>query len=81
LVAVTNVAPRLTIAFAAAVKRHRKRRGVSQETLAEAAAVHRTYVGLIERGARTPTIDVAERIAKALGLSLSALIKEAEREL
>lgn len=77
----TKVATKLTAAFAAAVKRHRKRRGISQEKLAESAAVHRTYVGLIERGERTPTIDVAERIAKAFGLSLSALIKEAEREL
>ena len=45
----------------------------------EAAGIHHTYVGLLERGERKPTIDVADRVARALGKKLSALIAEAER--
>ena len=37
-------------------------------------------VGLLERGERKPTIDVAERVARALGRKLSTLIAEAERK-
>lgn len=44
------------------------------------AGIHHTYVGLIERGKRKPTIEVAERIARALGKKLSTLIGEAERK-
>jgi transcriptional regulator with XRE-family HTH domain len=35
--------------------------------------------GLLERGKRKPTIDVAERVARALGKKLSTLVAEAER--
>jgi ribosome-binding protein aMBF1 (putative translation factor) len=66
-------------AFAELVRKHRTRKGLSQEALAEAAGIHHTYVGLLERGERKPTIDVAERVARALGCKLSALIAEAER--
>ena len=45
----------------------------------EAAGIHHTYVGLLERGERKPTIDVADRVARALGKKLSVLIAEAER--
>ena len=50
----------LTASFARVVRKHRARQGLSQEALAEAAGIHHTYVGLLERGERKPTIDVAE---------------------
>ena len=40
--------------------------GLSQEKLAETAGLHPTYVSMVERGIRNPTLDVAARIAKAL---------------
>jgi transcriptional regulator with XRE-family HTH domain len=61
------------------VKKHRLANKLSQEGLAEKADLHPTYIGLLERGQRTPGIDVAERIAKALGRKLSLLIAQAER--
>jgi transcriptional regulator with XRE-family HTH domain len=70
---------RLTRAFAGIIRAHRLQRGMTQEALAEAAGIHHTYVGLLERGQRSPTIDVAERLAAALGKKLSAMIEEAER--
>jgi transcriptional regulator with XRE-family HTH domain len=69
----------LTASFARVIPRHRTRKRLSQEALAEAAGIHHTYVGLLERGERRPTIEVAERVARALGKKLSALIAEAER--
>jgi Helix-turn-helix len=50
------------------------------ELLSEHAAVDRTYVGLLERGHRGAGLDVAKRLADALGLSLAELVAEAEKE-
>ena len=46
--------------------------------LAERAGLHRTYIGLLERGERQPTVVAASSIAEALGLDLSKLLQEAE---
>ncbi len=51
---------------------------LTYEQLADLAGVHRTTIGLLERHERSPTIQVAHHIAKALGYPLSDLIKEAE---
>lgn len=48
----------------------RRVKSLSQEKLAELAGLHRTYVGQIERGDVTPTLDAAERVANALNLEL-----------
>ena len=69
----------LSTNFGPLVKKHRLAKKLSQEVLAEKADVHPTYIGLLERGQRVPGIDVAERIAKALGMKLSQMIAEAER--
>jgi transcriptional regulator with XRE-family HTH domain len=66
--------------FGAAVRSRRLRKEMSQETLAELAQLHPTYVSMVERGVRNPTLDVADRIAKALETTLSKLIDEADRK-
>jgi transcriptional regulator with XRE-family HTH domain len=71
--------PRLSPAFARVLREHREEKGISQERLAHAAGLHRTYVGLIERGQRNPTLDAAHALARALGMRLSELVREAER--
>ena len=68
-------------AFGAVVRRRRMRQGLSQEALAEAADIHRTHVGFIERGEKAATVVVARRIAKALGMPLARLVTDVEREL
>ena len=68
----------LSIAFGKVLQRHRVAEGLSQEALAYEAGVHRTYVGLVERGLRNPTIDVGHAFAQALGTTLSQLVLEAE---
>ena len=47
--------------------------------LAASAGLHRTYVGLVERGLRNATIDAGTAMAQAVGRTLSQLIREAER--
>ena len=66
--------------FGKAVRRLRNEAEVSQESLAAAAGVHRTYMGLVERGRVAPTIVVVEKIAAALRMAGSELLAEAERE-
>ncbi len=64
--------------FARLLREHRLARGISQERLAESANIHPTHVGLIERGRRNPSLEVAHKLATALGLEFSSLVKEAE---
>jgi transcriptional regulator with XRE-family HTH domain len=47
---------------------------MSQEAFADHAGIHRTYISDIERGARNPTIEVVERLAKALEVSAGNLL-------
>lgn len=53
------------------VRKLRKALGVSQETLAERANLHRNYVGSVERGERDIGIRALGRLTRALGLSLA----------
>jgi len=66
----------LVMVFAGNVRRLRAERGLSQEELAEAAGVHRTYIGMLERGEKNVTIYNIERIARALGIEPHWLLKE-----
>lgn len=53
----------------------RQRQSLSQEELASRAKVDRTYISAIERGVYGVTIDVLDRIATALGVESSDLLK------
>ena len=57
------------------VRRWREQRGLSQEELAEAADIHRTQVGLVERGEREPGAGNIARLAGALGIPPGALFE------
>lgn len=67
-------------AFGRAVRIARTRKGWSQEGLAHHAGLNRNYVSDIERGVRNPTLEVQEKIAAALGLSLGELMTAADSE-
>ena len=62
-------------AFGQQVRDLRLARGYSQETFADAAGLHRTYIGSIERGEQNVSIDNIAKIAKTLGISLQTLFK------
>lgn len=53
---------------------------LSQEAFADICGLHRTYIGAIERGEKTVTIVTADKIAHALGLTLSQLFLKLEQE-
>jgi transcriptional regulator with XRE-family HTH domain len=63
----------LRLIFARNLRRIRNRLGISQEALGDAAGLHRTYIGSVERGERNVSIDSIERIALSLGVEISEL--------
>lgn len=60
------------------IRHQRKRRKLSQEQLAEKSDLHPSYIGQLERGEKTPTIDTLYRITKGMDLSLSDFLKDLE---
>lgn len=60
------------------VRKLRKLKGLSQEKLAELSGLHRNYIGGIERGERNLAFLNLLRIARALEISPSELLKEFE---
>lgn len=57
------------------IRELRSQMGLSQESLADLAELHRTYVGSIERQERNVSLDNIERLAWALGVDVSELLK------
>lgn len=62
------------------IRRLRLADGYSQESFADAIGVHRNYMGTVERGETNITLDSLEKIARGLGVSVIALMREAEKE-
>lgn len=60
--------------FGENLRRARKEAGLSQEELGFRASLHRTEIGLLERGARVPRIDTVIKIASALQLPPKELV-------
>ena len=58
------------------IRNYRTAAGLSQEKLAELSGCHPTYIGQLERGEKNATIESVERIAFALGISLSKLFEK-----
>ncbi len=58
------------------LRRLRVARGISQEKLAADAAVDRAYMGGLERQAENPTVDLLDRLAAALQVSVAELFVE-----
>jgi transcriptional regulator with XRE-family HTH domain len=61
--------------FGEQLREFRAQAGLSQEALAEKAGLHRNYIGHLERGEKTASLDVLMRLAAALQLSLPELLK------
>jgi len=60
------------------LRRARQSRGLSQEKLAGLSDLDRTYIGLLERAEKSPTVDTLLRVAFALGETPSELLARAE---
>ena len=69
---VRTINPR--IAFGKRLRELRLEREVSQEKLAELAGLHRNYVGVLERGEQSATLDAICKLAAALKVRPAALL-------
>ncbi len=61
------------------IKTYRLRYGLSQEALAHSAGLNPAFLGHIERCLKCPSVDTLNKIASALGLSLSELLDFEEK--
>ena len=64
--------------FGRILRRRREKAGFTQEDLGHKAGLSRNYVGMLERGERTPTLTALRQLARALGTTMSSLIQELE---
>ena len=55
--------------FAANLRHHRDRVGLSQEALADICELHRTEISLLERCKRSPRLETIVILSRGLGLS------------
>lgn len=67
---VSTMKQRVLIQFGSKVRELRRLKGLSQEELADRASLHRTYIGMIERGERNITLINIEKISMALEIDI-----------
>ena len=62
------------------IRELRSQKGFSQESFADHCALHRTYMGGIERGEHNLTMNTVLTISKGLGITMSELLAGMEKE-
>ena len=65
-------------AFGIVLKKNRINKNMTQEQLAFNSDLDRTYIGLLERSKRQPTIETIFKISQVLEIKPHELIKEIE---
>ncbi len=65
-------------AFGALLRRLRTERGLTQESLAFSTTLDRSYVSLLERGLRQPSLTSLLQISNALGVKASEVVAVVE---
>ncbi|MNO77617.1 HTH-type transcriptional regulator SinR [compost metagenome] len=60
------------------IREYRKQKNWTQEQLAEAASLHYSYIGGVERGDRNISLETLEKIATALGIPAGELFRPEE---
>lgn len=61
------------------LRKARMRAGLTQEELAFAAHVDRTYISMLENDKKSPTVDMLMRICQPLGIAASQLLAQVEK--
>ena len=67
--------------FGGILRRLRKDAKLTHEQLAEKAECHPTYISLVERGKRNPSLDMVLKLSRALEYPAWKLVRETELEL
>lgn len=67
------------VAYGIVLRKHRTEANLSQEKLALKCNLDRTFIGMLERGERQPTISTLFSIADNLNISASNFIEEVEQ--
>ena len=62
------------------IRRVREEKGLSQEVVSGLADIGRTHLSAIERGTRKPTMETFFRIANAMDIDASSLLRQIESE-
>lgn len=62
------------------LRARREMLAISQEELAERAEVDRSYISILERGLKSPTLETLERICAALETQTERVLAEARRK-
>jgi len=70
---INNEKSNQAIKLGAKIKTLRTKLNIKQDELAERAGINRSYLSMLENGKSSPTVDVLERLAQALHISLSEL--------
>ena len=65
----------IKIQFGNRIRKLRENIWLSQDKLAFKSGIHRTWIGIVERGQRNLTLENIEKLAKALGISIEELFK------
>jgi transcriptional regulator with XRE-family HTH domain len=68
----------ILLKYGQVVRKIRLEKGISQETLADLSGLHRTYMSDVELGKRNVSLENIDRIANALGVSISEIFKQIE---
>lgn len=68
----------ILIQFGTAVRRLRREQNISQEQLADMCCLHRTYISDVDLGKRNVSLENIEKMASALGISITKLFAEVE---
>jgi transcriptional regulator with XRE-family HTH domain len=74
------VAHKSASAFGQIVRERRLAAGLSQEELAHEAGLHRTFISMIERGTRNPSLEVIRKLAQGLNTTAASLVDDTERK-
>lgn len=69
----------LLTSFGKVIRELRKESNLSQEGLAFKAGVHRTYIGMIERGEKNVTLENIQKLSHALNISMKTIFDKLEQ--
>ncbi|HMJ67573.1 MAG TPA: helix-turn-helix transcriptional regulator [Cyclobacteriaceae bacterium] len=71
---------KIPVAFGLMIKEARAGAGLSQRQLAAKCKLNSTYISLLERGERQPTVTSLIKICQAVGVKPSEMFREYEKQ-